>query len=545
MKSSEIRLFRELSKGKRRMKDLALSLNVSKGFLSRLIKGLIKKNLVQKVREEGKNYYKISDSAKSILILRLILSNPNILKGKREILIPFLIEKKSLKELQIETGISLKQLIEYLKEFQSQGIVVKKGEKYFLNPEKHELVDLARILKIERNKEIFIWKKGNEYLKIFDKPNPNLVPTAFSVFSKLGVEIVPDKLYYYFPKKDLSIEEIFVHSLVFSSTKHQTFLSIIFFLKNKERMDLEKIHYLAKKYNVKEFLQKIFDYLDKKKVEDERFLNPKEFEEKARLYGAKLEVKESEKDKLLKLFKKIDKRLSKRVRIYLIGGANMVLRDLKISTKDIDIIVEKKNYKILKNTLVSLGLSFSHNIFKSKDYRVDVFMERILGGYFLSKRIKKKSETFIKLEKLKVMLVPLEYVFLFKSYAGREIDLEDCKILAEKGLNWRDILKENLLQEKELNTFLSINLLDVLDELNFRYKIKSPIIRSLDRYCTKKLIEISLRKKGKTVKSLVFELEKPESTVRKILKEMMKEKRVKRIKKGRTFVFMKISKTKA
>jgi predicted transcriptional regulator len=537
MKKSEIKLLMELRKGKMEAKDLALALNINKGFLSRILKNLIKRNLVEKIKEEGKNYYKISDNPNSVLILRAILLNKKILEGKREHLLPFLIEKSSLKDLYIKTGVSLKQLVEYLKEFQSFGVVLKENKKYYLNPEKEDIVNLARILRISLGKEKFVWKKGNECLKASDEKNENFTLTAFSVFPQFNVKIIPDKFYYYSPKRELSVEEIFVHSLVFSSTMQTLFLSLIFYLKNKEKMDLEKVSFFARKYGVKDLLQKIFDYLDGKEVKDERFLSLEEFKEKAKLYGIKIEKRETEKEKLINLFKELNEKLSKKIEIYLIGGANMVLGGLKISTKDIDIIVEKKHYEILKDALLKLGFSYSLNIFESKDYRLDVFVERVLKGYYLSDRMKKASKALLEMKNLSVMVVPFEYVFLFKSYSGREIDVEDCKILAERGLNWKIILEEVLLQEKELKKFLSISLLDLLNELNSRYRIKSPIIRFLDKHCMKKLIEISLAKGEKTVKDLVFELEKPESSVRKVLNEMIREKTVKKIKRGKILYF--------
>lgn len=536
MKLSEIKLLSSL-KEEKSVKELMVELNINKSFLSRLLKSLIRKNLVEKIKKGKINYYKISDNPKSILFLRIIQLAEKILKGKREKLLPFLLEKNSLKELQIKTGISLKQILEYLKEFQSLAVVIKEDRKYYLNPEKKEIVDLARILKLEIEKEGFVWKKGNECLKILEKEDGNFSLTAFNLFPNFNLKIIPDKFYAYFPKKELTIEETFVHSLVFSFTKQNLFLSILFYLKNKEKMDLEKVYILAKKYGVKDLLQKIFDYLDGKKVEDERFLNFEELKEKAKLYGIEIREVKTEKEKLIDFFKKLEKELPEKIEIFLSGGANMVLRNLKISTKDIDIIVEKKFYETLKKALLNLGFSFSHNIFESKDYRIDVFVERVLKGYYLSERIKKLSEHFLTLEKLNVLLPSLEHVFLFKSYSGREIDIEDCKAIAEKGLNWKVIFEEAISQENELKKFLTLSLLDSLDELNSRYKIKSPIIRVLDKHCMKKLIEISLTKREKRVKDIVFELEKPESTVRKVLDELVKEGRIEKIKKGKIFYF--------
>lgn len=49
--------------------------------------------------------------------------------------------------------------------------------------------------------------------------------------------------------------------------------------------------------------------------------------------------KVSSKEDILKLFDEIDTAVTKSVKLYVFDGANMVIRGMKISTKDIDVIV--------------------------------------------------------------------------------------------------------------------------------------------------------------------------------------------------------------
>jgi hypothetical protein len=285
---------------------------------------------------------------------------------------------------------------------------------------------------------------------------------------------------------------------------------------------------------VKDFLIKIIDYSSRKEINDERFLSFDEFNEKAKVYGVEIKRVSSSKGEIGNLLKEIDEKLREKIEIYIIGGANLVLRGLKISTKDIDLIVEKNHYEALKDALISLGFSFSNNVFEKEKYRVDVFVERVMGGYCLNERMKKYKEKIFEFGNLTAYLLPLEYVFLFKSYSSREIDVEDCRVIAEKGVDWKRVLEECLKQEEELGKFFSITLFDMLSELK-KFGIKVPIERKLTRHCDRKMIEISLSKEKKTVKDLVKELNTPESTVRKILKELEKEGKVK--KKGKFFIF--------
>jgi DNA-binding Lrp family transcriptional regulator len=527
MKASEINVFLSIENGKT-AKEIAKTLKVSKQFVLRVLKDLEKKKIIEKKKEGKRIIYFISQNPKAFLMLKVLKMNKEILKGKREALLPLLLEEKSFREIQIELNVSTKKLIEDLKFLMSIGIV-KKNEKYSLNEEKKEIVELARILALE--KEEFEWKRGNEFLKVSEKEEP-LALTAFNLFSKYGVEVLTNKFYYYHPKKDLSLEEVFIHSLVFSKTKQETFLAIVFFLKNRENFDFEKLFQLAKKFNVKNFLNKIIDYSNGKEVKDERFLSFDEFNEKAKVYGIEIKRISSSKEEIEALLKEIDKKLKERIEVYIIGGVNLVLRGLKISTKDIDLIVEKKHYKALKDVLISLGFSFSNNIFEKEKYRIDVFVERVINGYYLSERMKKDREKIFEFKNLVAYLLPLEYVFLFKSYSSREIDIEDCKIIAERGIDWKKVLQECLEQEKELGKFFSITLFDMINELK-KFGIRAPIERKIVKHCDRKMIEISLSKGKKTVKELVEELNIPESTIRKILKELKKEGKIK--KEGKYF----------
>jgi predicted HTH transcriptional regulator len=277
---------------------------------------------------------------------------------------------------------------------------------------------------------------------------------------------------------------------------------------------------------------KIIDYSNGEEVKDERFLSLEEFNEKAKVYGIEIKRMSSSKSEIENLLKKIDEELKEKIEVYIIGGANLVLRGLKISTKDIDLLVEKKYYETLKNALISQGFTFSNNIFEKEKYRVDVFVERVMNGYCLSERVKKDREKIFEFKNLTAYLLPLEYIFLFKSYSSREVDIEDCKSIAEKGIDWKKVLGECLKQEEELGKLFSITLFDMVNELK-KFGIRVPIEKKLTRHCDRKLIEISLSKGKKTVNELVKELNIPESTVRKILKELEKEGKVK--KEGKYF----------
>lgn len=117
--------------------------------------------------------------------------------------------------------------------------------------------------------------------------------------------------------------------------------------------------------------------------------------------------------------------------------------------------------------------------------------------------------------------------------------MEKDLILTIQNLNWKAVLEECLKQQAREKKLISLTLLDMLDEMKKRYKIHTPIERKLHTFVLKKLILHTL-KKSKTVKELVYELQRPEPTLRKVLKELLKEGKIKKIKKGKPGEFVRM-----
>jgi len=526
MRRIEIELLKLLAK-ERKFSELVLLTRKSKSLVSRELKKLVEKGLIRK----SNGYYSVAGNPKSILILKVIGKYPHLLIGKREKLLQALQEKRSLSELQALTAVSLKQLSAYLKEFSSYGIVLKEGRRYCLNKGEKDVLELARLLSLEEPG--VVWKRGEEKLKVSEELEEGSL-TAFSAFPTFGIKVFLPKNYYYFPKKALSVEEVFVHSLVFSGSLHELLLAAVFYTKLRKQIDEAKVFSLAKRFGVVDKLEGI-----KKLLKGERsFVSYEEFVKKAEEYGVKT-WKASSRESLEKLFEEIDSKLKESCRVYVTGGANMVLKGLKISTKDIDVLVSRKDFEKLLKALRLLGFSCEHNICEREELRIDVFKERILSGYRLSKRMKQRAELFWRGKNLEVYLLSLEDVFLFKSYAGRDVDVDDCRLLATQNLNWKAVLEECLEQQKAEKRLISLTLLDMLEELK-KHGIVTPIEKKLDSFVLRRIVLYCL-KKPKSVKELVCETQKPETTIRKVLRELLKEKKVKRVKKGRGSSFVRIS----
>src|SRR3989344_482740 len=197
-------------------------------------------------------------------------------------------------------------------------------------------------------------------------------------------------------------------------------------------------------------------------------------------------LKEYNKEELIELLKEIGGNLKKELTIYMIGGCNMSLKEIKTTTKDIDLIVlARKEYKNLKNALVSLDYEcheegFSKDFYKTpiivflkNNKRVDVFIKNVSNQIELTKEMSKRSREYNKFEKLKIMLISNEDIFLFKSITDREKDVDDCYSLIVAGLDWEIIKHE--LQIQEIKVLWRFWIYEQLCRIKNKYIITTPL----------------------------------------------------------------------
>lgn len=198
------------------------------------------------------------------------------------------------------------------------------------------------------------------------------------------------------------------------------------------------------------------------------------------------------------LFKEIDKQLSDKVSIYVIGGAVLLYQGLKPATKDIDLILDdKETYEIFVNTLKNIEFKKKdptgiykkmgvNSILERSDFRIDAFLKTVCKKVQLSKEMKARAKSVIKLDSLDILLCSNEDIFIFKSMTEREGDLEDCISLVQRGIDWDIILKE--LQEQIQYSGQDVWItwigerLDLLEDKGITIPIMNEINKLRDKY---------------------------------------------------------------
>ena len=159
------------------------------------------------------------------------------------------------------------------------------------------------------------------------------------------------------------------------------------------------------------------------------------------------------------LFKEINQLINIDINIYVIGGAVLLYRDIKPTTKDIDVVVDtKEEFNELITILKQIGFESSSPLtggyqhfklseqFKRGGIHIDIFLREVCSKFLFSKTMIVRSENIISLDKIKVYLSSNEDVFSFKTMTDRPGDLDDCISLAQRGLDWDAILSEILFQ---------------------------------------------------------------------------------------------------
>jgi hypothetical protein len=211
------------------------------------------------------------------------------------------------------------------------------------------------------------------------------------------------------------------------------------------------------------------------------------------------------------LIKELDKLSSKipiPVNLFMIGGASLISYGLKEATKDIDVVLQNPDeLTALINALKKLGyrnpssikisrpyrMMGANEILENKDgFRWDIFDRQVCNALTFSNTMKSRGTIFYTKGPLKIILASKEDIFLFKGVTEREADLEDMRLLAESGLNWKVIEQECRNQSVSSGRLWENALYQRLIDLKDKHKIKSPIEKSLRATLEEKLIEITL-----------------------------------------------------
>lgn len=203
----------------------------------------------------------------------------------------------------------------------------------------------------------------------------------------------------------------------------------------------------------------------------------------------------------------LGKSLDEPLEVYLIGGGAMAFRDLKTTTKDIDLVVQNPaDLELFRNTLHGLGYDLvqdpgdeykklgAQTILENNDgCRFDVFNQQVVNRLVFSESMQERAEPLVTIEDLSVKIASNEDIFLFKTVAGRESDIDDMNTLVQTGLDYGLISEEVMLQTDLLGEQLFITYMhESLVSLTEKHGVTLEFMNKIEELSEKVYLELEV-----------------------------------------------------
>jgi predicted transcriptional regulator len=219
-----------------------------KGSISRIITSLQDIGLVERAGGE----VLLAGKPPAEAFKRLYYSHrasplPEILSGRRVSLLDRLDRSpKGLETLAEETGISSDTVYYYLQGFLRLGISsrYKEGKAYLYSFNYILWKDLKdfitalleyQILRLVPRDALLI-KSYEDNVLFKSLRQQDATPTSFSAYRDYGILLGLRDYYYTLPKRELSIQEVFIHSLDSAEDYRQRLFCVLFYLKSRDEL---------------------------------------------------------------------------------------------------------------------------------------------------------------------------------------------------------------------------------------------------------------------------------------------------------------------
>jgi predicted transcriptional regulator len=563
MNPSSITLLKAIKDGVSNPKELMDIIGIKEWQFNNLVKALVSQDYIEKTDSA----ITFKRNSKTILFkdVAFKFDIEKLLHNSNEIILQSLAEPKTINNLQRSTGLSLRTIQRAISELESIGAISRdESSKLSLNRNREPLYLFAEYLKTENEKknvepyaEIIYQDRSRILKKVPKGKRVDGELTGFSLFPDYGIDYHMTHDYYIKQDTPLQLGEVLIHAVLAAAKdqdKHGIVMTMIFYLKNKQKLDPLTIRPIAREYKISEVWIDIEGYLRNIPVRNQNLFLPwEEFEQKANLYAI------SAADYTLpiaypELFNDIGQNIPSEIEVYLLGGENMRLKGLKPRTKDCDLVVsDERSFNSIVEALKRMGYNSVNKSKLSTDdqriaasdilehpatrSRINIFTRIVARKLVLSNRMKKRA----KMEKhgnLKLGIMANEDVFLLKGVTLREGDVQDMAKLAQSsGFDWQVVWNEMKRQEGERSERFSAILLESLDYLYEQTGIRPPFYKKLERHVLDYEIGKQIRKSGKKrrLTEIISMLQGGEITEKKIrnrIDYLVKKRFLKKTKKG-------------
>lgn len=521
--------------------ELADALGKSQSWTSEVVSDLEDEYLVE--RADG---VRLANTYEATLLAELIENYDldKVLTGTKEDILEALLSRpKTVAELQ-QQGFAKSTLYQHLNEIQETGAISRTEDGYAITDDTLQSFLEARTRTTPFETE---YRANGDQLVATSKDDIDGTPTAFSAFTRYGVDYHPTKTYVYRGDGSPALEDVLLHAVTLAETKKQIGMAAVFYLTRRGALDSSSLWRLANTWDCVERWADLLAYIDQREVHrEDLFLPWEEFLTLANEYGVYPRDQHPE-DSLRRGLDELGESLETPVNVYLLGGGNLILRGLKDSTKDIDLVVEdRETFLTLAESLRDLGYEERGDLERAYDQldpsivlekegfpRWDIFVETVAGSLQLTDAMRERCDQSFEYGNLRVHLLSLTDISLFKSITEREGDLEDVALIAQRAtVDWEEILEEIETQEALTGRFFSFAVLDTLDVLEDRYDIVAPVTDRLVSHCLENALLISLAE-PKTIEELREELDFADHQIYNKLRQLEEDGKIEVDRSGR------------
>ena len=283
---TELKVISELGKGKSKISEIATALKISNSQVYRIAQKLNLKGIV--TLSEGTLQPEKKTHVSMLFKLLSKTSNlANPLSGTGMQIYQVIIEPKSIKEIEKETGLHKTTILKKIKQGRKMSLLLSENKTYRINekiwPDAKECFTELKKYEYSIDKRIpvnsVIYFKNTDEIVFSNNQDIDAEKTAFSAYEKYGIRILLLTNYYYLPKRQLTKKEVFIHSL-YVIEKNQDTRDLIFLALYlaKYKKDLSEI-----KDPIVENLKKVF--LGEK---ISRYPSLAEIKDRARIYEIKV-----------------------------------------------------------------------------------------------------------------------------------------------------------------------------------------------------------------------------------------------------------------
>lgn len=299
---SEIKILRELARGKHALVEIEETLSIKPSLLSYNLKKLLKKGIIKTTAKGPRKYINFNDSKHASLFRDLLLIYDyvdweNILTGKA---IEILFDSLTTSEESLN-NFSKATFWRHLKNLKAHGILTPNNGGYSINPRFSILADFLKeyqrffvnmLAKAASENAVILWQEDLEFMirvpKNIDVPKQNFFKTATSQFPELGIPLFSEfDIYFYSKKKKtIKIEDIILHTLLIETNNlRYVIYGLLLLKKYKEKIDKRYLIKEARKYRLDRQIDGMLQFLETHTPQKDLTLPTwEEYEAKARDY---------------------------------------------------------------------------------------------------------------------------------------------------------------------------------------------------------------------------------------------------------------------